>query len=152
MISDRISDTASNYHCSVVELAGKGILIEGGSGSGKTSLAFALIEAAQNRGLSAIFVSDDQALLSLRAGKLVARAPETIRGKAEIYGLGIVSVPFREAATIELVVRLLPASRIERLPCEAKSKLAGSDTPQIDAPENAESHATRMVLGKLGLI
>ena len=64
-------------HASCVALGGRGVLILGGSGAGKSGLALQLMA------YGAALVSDDRTILSNRDGALQAAAPDTIRGRIE---------------------------------------------------------------------
>ncbi|MFX9123820.1 hypothetical protein ABTN41_20460, partial [Acinetobacter baumannii] len=55
-----------------------------------------------------LLVSDDQVLLERVEGKLVARAPESIRGKLEARGVGIVEVKYAPDAELFALVDLVP--------------------------------------------
>lgn len=71
-------------HASAVSLGGRGVLILGRSGAGKSGLALRLIA------LGAQLVSDDRVMLEPHgADGLAARAPATIRGLIEARGVGI---------------------------------------------------------------
>jgi len=83
-----------------VAIGGRGLLIEGPAGSGKSSLALALID----RG--AVLVGDDSVMLEARDGRLVARPHPETRGLLEVRNLGIVSLPVCESVEIALLVRL----------------------------------------------
>jgi serine kinase of HPr protein (carbohydrate metabolism regulator) len=76
----------------------RAVLIEGPPGSGKSSLALALID----RG--AVLVGDDGVALDLREGRLWASPPPNISGKLEIRNVGIVDLPAVEAP-VALVLR-----------------------------------------------
>ena len=80
------------HHCCIIEINNQGIMIEGKAGSGKTSLAFGLLERAEQLGLKAFWIADDQAHLETNDGCLVARVPETLAGKVELRGFGILQV------------------------------------------------------------
>jgi hypothetical protein len=73
-------------HATCVAIAGRGVLIRGCSGSGKSDLALRLID----RG--ARLVSDDYTVLSENGGRILARPPDTIVGKLEVRGVGIVEL------------------------------------------------------------
>ena len=75
-----------NYHACLIQLEGRGVLISGRSGAGKTSLMLGLLEAAQQKNQSVNFVSDDQVILTAENGKLIGSAPIAIAGKVEIFG------------------------------------------------------------------
>ena len=103
-------------HATAVVIGETGLLIRGASGAGKTSLAFALVEAARRNGIYAAFIADDRVALSLANGRLVARCPDTILGLAERRGHGIEKVDHVPAAVIRLVADLVTAEAIARLP------------------------------------
>jgi hypothetical protein len=77
-----------------------GVLLLGRSGSGKSDLALRLMA------LGAELVADDRSDLFLLRGRLYAKAPAAIAGLLEARGVGIVSLPFAEKASIGMVVRL----------------------------------------------
>ena len=91
--------SAVPHQASCVAIDGRGVLIEGPPGSGKSSLALALID----RG--ATLVGDDGVLLEPREGKLWALPPANIAGLIEIRNVGIATLP-AEAAPVALVLRL----------------------------------------------
>src|SRR5882757_5718665 len=93
----------ANIHASCVALRGRGVLLLGPSGSGKSDLALRLIDEG------ATLVADDRTILFVKDDALHARAPASIRGMLEIRGLGIVALPARaqvKSVKIALVVRL----------------------------------------------
>ncbi len=88
------------HQATAIDISGRGVLIEGEPGTGKSSLALALID----RG--ARLIGDDSAMLEVQAGRLfVLPYPET-RGLLEVRNLGIVEMPVSEGAPAALVVRL----------------------------------------------
>ena len=97
-------------HGTTVALEGDGVLLRGPSGSGKSDLALRLIDGG------ARLVADDQTELTRTPNGLVARAPLSIAGKMEVRGVGIMRVPTVPSAPIRLVVDLMPADQVERLP------------------------------------
>ncbi|UVI40767.1 HPr kinase/phosphorylase [Qipengyuania spongiae] len=84
-----------------VAIGGRGLLIEGTPGSGKSSLALALID----RG--AVLVGDDGIAFELRDGRCLAMPPPNIAGLIEIRGVGPIEVP-TTSAPIALVLSLDP--------------------------------------------
>ena len=111
----------SNVHGTAIVIGTTGFLFLGPSGAGKSAVALACLEDARASGLFAALVSDDQVLVSVSGGRLVARAPATIAGLAEVRGAGIVQVPAIEAAVLHRAVRLLDPPFSERLPPEAET-------------------------------
>ena len=99
-----------SVHGTTVALEGVGVLLRGLSGSGKSDLALRLIDGG------ARLVADDQTELRRTADGLVARAPATIAGKMEVRGVGILRVPTVASAPVRLVVDMVSAERVERLP------------------------------------
>jgi serine kinase of HPr protein (carbohydrate metabolism regulator) len=83
-----------------VAIGGRGVLIEGAPGSGKSSLALALID----RG--AVLVGDDGVLLEPRENRLIASPHPATRGLLEIRNLGLLRFTILEHAPVALVVRL----------------------------------------------
>ncbi len=138
-----------NRHCTVVSINGFGILIEGQSGSGKTSLALGLLERAEARSLPATFVTDDQAFLESRSGKLIAKAPDEIAGKVEIRGFGILNMPHSDEAPIHLVVKLVPDDTIKRMPDRKTTSLCGMEIPSLDVPIMHEQQSVRIIFAWL---
>ncbi|TCM21860.1 Hpr(Ser) kinase/phosphatase [Novosphingobium sp. PhB165] len=85
-----------------VAIDGRAILIEGDSGTGKSSLALELID----RG--AVLVGDDAVLLEVSGNRLLAHPHPNTRGLVEVRNLGILPFPCAEEATVALVIVLNP--------------------------------------------
>jgi HPr kinase/phosphorylase len=99
----------TNIHASCVALRGKGVLLLGASGAGKSDLALRLVDEG------ASLVADDRCEVFVRGGKLCARAPASIAGLMELRGIGIVAMPYARTVAIALAVRLQTRAAI-RLP------------------------------------
>ena len=97
-------------HGTSVAIGGDGILLRGPSGSGKSDLALRLIDAG------ARLVSDDQTELSRDGDAVIMQEPQTIAGRIEVRGVGILRVPTAAQAPLRLVVDLVAPGRVERLP------------------------------------
>ena len=106
----------SNMHGTAIVIGTTGLLFTGPSGTGKSAIALHCIAEARARGLFAAMVSDDQVLLSAASGRLVARAPASIAGLAEVRGAGIVTVETIEAAVLHRAIRPIEPPFAERLP------------------------------------
>ena len=110
-------------HAGCVAVGGRGVLISGRSGAGKSDLALRLID----RG--AALVSDDYTELALSGGRLFARAPESIAGKMEVRGVGIVERRAQADVPICLFVDLDRAP--DRLPEVASTSIEGAELPTV---------------------
>jgi serine kinase of HPr protein (carbohydrate metabolism regulator) len=112
---------------------GRAVLIRGAPGSGKSDLALrALTMPLQLPGeTSAItfdLVSDDQTVIERCGGRIIARAPETIAGRMEIRGIGILDFPAISGADLVLVADAR-AVMPERLPEAADMRTQLLDVP-----------------------
>jgi serine kinase of HPr protein (carbohydrate metabolism regulator) len=88
------------YQATCVMVDGRGVLIQGVPGSGKSSLALALID----RG--AALVGDDSVLLDTRGGRLFASPHPNTAGKLEVRNLGLIDVPCVGSVPLALVIKL----------------------------------------------
>lgn len=104
-----MSDTQSIIaQASVVAIGGRALMIEGPVGSGKSSLALALID----RG--AELIGDDGVVLSRQANHILASPPPNIAGLIEIRGVGIAEMPLAPPCPLSLILSLKSGG--ERLP------------------------------------
>ena len=108
-------------HASAVLVGCRAVLIRGPSGSGKSRLALALLQAAQTGALPfARLVADDRAVVEARNGRLLVRPAPSLAGLIEVRGLGVRQVPCEPVAVVGLVVDL-DAADAARMP-EAASR------------------------------
>jgi serine kinase of HPr protein (carbohydrate metabolism regulator) len=125
----------SSVHGSCVEIGGAGVLIRGAPGSGKSTLVHLLLAAAEARGRAARLIADDRVMLARRGGRIVARPHPALRGLIEIRGLGIVRLPYDEAAVVRLLVDIVAAPDMVRLPdpTDETALLLGLSLPRVVA-------------------
>ncbi len=103
--------SSETVHTSCVAIDGRAVLIGGRSGRGKSDLALRLID----RG--ARLVSDDYTFVRRVKGRLLASAPETIAGKIEVRGVGILEFPAERDVPVALFVDLdMDATRLPIVP------------------------------------
>ncbi|MCC6001231.1 MAG: hypothetical protein JJU19_10280 [Pararhodobacter sp.] len=100
----------------------------GPSGSGKSSLALALIDHG------AQLVADDRTCVWAQGGALFARPPRTIQGVAELRGLGLLNLDCRRLVQLRLVIDL-SAPETRRLPPEESLVWQGITLPCLRAPD-----------------
>lgn len=137
---------SETLHASCVAKDGRAILISGRSGSGKSDLALRLID----RG--AMLVSDDYTIVRRVGSKLLASAPETISGKLEVRGLGILE--FEPAPDTPVCLLADVRQEIERMPDAAEStSIVGMPVPvvAIAALEASAPVKVEIALARFGL-
>ena len=138
--------SSEKLHASCVALGGRAVMIAGPSGSGKSDLALRLLD----RGFT--LVSDDRTIVRKQGAAIFATAPETIMGKLEIRGVGIVEMETIQNVPVALIVEL--ASDIQRLPDDGNERLImGTSIPMIsvDAMTASAPSKVAIALDRLGL-
>ena len=79
-----------------------------------------------------MLVADDQVRLVAHGARLLAKPPESIRGKLEVRGVGIIAVRFLREAELALIVDLVAKGEIERLPeRDTVARLLGVELPLL---------------------
>ena len=104
-------------HASCVAHQGRGVLIRGASGSGKSGLALQLMA------LGAMLVSDDRTEVIVRDGWPVARPPDALAGLIEARGIGILTADWAPARLVLAVD--LDLVETERLPPDRRTTILG---------------------------
>ena len=95
---------------------------------------------------------DDRTIVRKAGDKVIAAAPDTIRGKLEIRGVGIVDMPTVDDVAVALVVEL--TSDITRLPDDARERIIlGTGIPliSVDAMTASAPSKVALALDRLGL-
>lgn len=87
-------------HAGCMALDGRGVLLIGRSGCGKSDVALRLVD----RGWA--LVADDYVTLIADRGRLLASPPATIAGRMEVRGVGLVDLPFETGVPICLAILL----------------------------------------------
>jgi serine kinase of HPr protein (carbohydrate metabolism regulator) len=99
-----------------------------------------------------ILVSDDRTIIRKEGAKLVASPPETIKGKLEVRGIGIVEIGHVTDVPVALIVEL--KSDIERLPDDSRERLilgVGIPLVSVDAMTASAPSKVALALDRLGL-
>lgn len=130
----------ATVHASCVAVEGRGVILLGPPGSGKSDLALRLIDGG------AVLVADDRVGIRAVDGRLEASPPETLAGRMEVRGLGILAVDWQPAATLELAVELLAEAGPARLPDPAEWRLEGIAIPLIRLAPFESSAAAKVRL------
>jgi HPr kinase/phosphorylase len=110
-------------HATCVALDGKAVLLRGPSGAGKSDLALRLIDGG------AKLVADDRVELERDGGRIVAFAPPAIAGVIEARGIGLLRVGCTGRTPLSLVIDLVAAEAVERLPEKSTCDILGVALP-----------------------
>ena len=99
-----------------------------------------------------MLVSDDRTIVRKEGTRLVTSAPDTIKGKLEIRGVGIVDVDSVPNAPLALVVEL--TSDIQRMPDDSRERMilgVGVPLISVDAMTASAPSKVALALDRLGL-
>ena len=118
-----------------------GVLLRGPSGAGKSDLALRLIDGG------ARLVADDQTELRCVDGVLAASPAESLAGKIEVRGVGIVDVPYLDVVSLLLVCDLVAADSILRHPEPRVVRLADVELPLLSLAPFEASASAKLRLG-----
>jgi len=111
-------------HASSVEIDGKGVVILGKSGSGKSNLAIKLIS------MGAKLISDDQTYFKLKDNKIIISKPKTTPNFIEARGIGLIKTPMVMSAKLFCFVNITNIE-LERLPYEEKKYCFGKKIKMV---------------------
>ena len=154
LITDFLVDRFSvyqQYHGSMVDVYGVGVLLVGKSGLGKSEVALDLVERGHR------LVADDAVVINRKGEKvLIASGNHIIGHFMEIRGLGVVDVKaafgiraIREKKVVQVVVELLEwkeAMDYERLGLDTKTtKILGVEVPLVQLPINPGKNITVII-------
>lgn len=154
-----------NIHGVLLSIYGKGVMICGKSGMGKSEIALELIKRGH------LLVADDRVDCYRIHNKIVGKAPEILKEMLELRGIGIINVSRMFGASsvldrveLSLVVELQQwdaANDYDRVGIEEKQydRILGVDVPKIVLPVKEgrsmaviiESAVTNFTLSQMGL-
>lgn len=130
-------------HASCVAVQGKGVLIVGASGSGKSSLALQLMA------YGADLIADDRTIVSCDGQEVTATAPASISNMIEARSIGLLNVRSTSHAKITCVVDMDQVES-QRLPDARSYSLLGCDIPLLFKVENVTFAAALLQFIKAG--
>ena len=140
--------TVERVHATALAVGGKGVLIRGPSGSGKSDLALRCMTAGTSYLVpaSACLVCDDQVAIGVSPAGLAVTAIDAIYGKLEVRGVGIIEVTAVRSAELVLIVDLVAPELVERLPGFDHVVLAGHGIPRLRLYPFEPSAALKLLL------
>ncbi len=120
---------APTIHASAVLIGAKAVLIRGPAGSGKSCLAWQLLQSALP---FTRLVADDRVHIDLTGGQVLVRPAPALAGLIEIHGLGIRRLPYEPVAGVALVIDLAAADA-GRLPAQdaGRTAIEGVTLPRL---------------------
>jgi len=119
--------------------AWRGVLIVGPSGIGKSDMALRAMQSGCQ------LVSDDYSCVWVSGGTLYAAPPETIDGKMEIRGLGIMGDLPRRPLTRIALVALAQTDPVDRMPEAEVTPILGINVPTIRLNPREASSVPKLV-------
>ncbi|MDG1739408.1 MAG: HPr kinase/phosphatase C-terminal domain-containing protein [Paracoccaceae bacterium] len=131
------------WHANCVAVEGRGLLILGPSGSGKSSLTLELMA------LGARLVADDRVILCKHAGRIRAQAPDTLRGLVEARGVGILKSEYLMQVYVDAIVDMQKTEH-DRLPELRTIEILGQPIPCYYKCESPSLPAALLQLLKAG--
>lgn len=121
------------------------ILLRGGSGSGKSDLAFRCLMQQK-----AELISDDQILLAC-PDDLLLKAPPALSGLLEVRGIGIMRFPVADQPPpLSLIIDLVTANQVERLPEITYISVADHSIPCLRLNPFEASAPDKLIAAGLG--
>lgn len=132
-------------HATSVAVDRAGVLILGPSGSGKSSLALALLS------LGARLIADDRTIVRRRDDLLWASVPPTLSGRIEARGVGILGAEAAPPTPLRLIVDM---GQLEcgRLPPLRGQQILGVDLPCLHKNDGPHFHMAIWQYMKAGRI
>lgn len=124
---------------SVADAAGRGLMILGPSGSGKSSLALQLIA------LGARLVADDRTVVTGDGDAVLLTCPPTIRGLIEARGIGLLRVDPVRRAFLHLAVDLGETEE-DRLPPRREIVILGRKVRLVRGPVTPHFPASLLLI------
>ncbi|MCR9123875.1 MAG: HPr kinase/phosphatase C-terminal domain-containing protein [Phyllobacteriaceae bacterium] len=146
-------DAETPPHGTCVSIDGKGVLITGASGAGKTALALTLIRRAKTGGFEAGLVADDRVILDGDGNGVLARCPAPLASKIEVRGWGIADAAnfAVDAARLSLLVRLVAPHDALRFAQDHHETVEGHRLACLRLPEGPAASAPTAIFAALGL-
>ena len=155
---------STNLHGGLIQIYGKGVLITGESGMGKSEIGLELIKKGH------LLVADDRVDCYLIHKQIVGKSPEILKGMIELRGIGIINIAkmfgvssVLDKSNIDLIIHLEAWSKekeYDRVGIEDKKyqEVLGVKIPKLIIPVREgrsmaviiESAVTNYLLSSIG--
>jgi len=109
------SKAGAYCHATAVVIGEAGLIIQGASGSGKSSLALGLLDRAADRGIFGRLVGDDRIHVASVNQRILMGPHPAIAGRLEQRGRGILTLPYLGRAVARCIISI-EAEPLARLP------------------------------------
>ena len=117
-----------NIHGTLISVDGKGVLLKGESGSGKSDLALRFIKNEKAK-----LVADDRIDIDISDNRVIGKAPLILKGKLEVRNIGIIEdVETINQVDVFLCVELVKNREcLDRLPQDEFEIILNKKIPKI---------------------
>jgi HPr kinase/phosphorylase len=141
-------------HGTCVAFGPHAALLRGSSGSGKSDLALRFLALPADGGMAPRLVADDQVVIEAQAGGLVVSAPDTLAGKLEVRGLGIMTLPHVTQAKLVLIVDFVASDEVPRMPPDPLPRvtLLGVSVPNLQLAPFEDSAPLKLKMALLSAL
>jgi HPr kinase/phosphorylase len=149
---DEFFAPSEEIHGSLVNIFGKGVLIKGASGIGKSEITLDLVKKNH------MFVGDDRIVLKRKANKIFGRSHPIIANMVEVRGIGIINIAetygfqiIMEESPIDLIIELSHfelnnGDNYERIGRSFETvKILGTKIPYIKIPVSSGRNIANIV-------
>ncbi len=130
---------SDSYHGVMLNIYGKGVMLTGKSGIGKSEIALQLIKMGH------IMVADDLVEITRVHNQLICTAPEILKRQLEVRGIGVIDVnlmfggsAFMDKCSLDFIIKLVSYEEQldnDRLnPTQKREKILGMEVPLLEIP------------------
>tara|TARA_B100000900_G_C20184601_1_gene555335 strand:+ start:25 stop:498 length:474 start_codon:yes stop_codon:yes gene_type:complete len=137
-------DNTKILHASSIDIDGKGVVILGKSGSGKSNLAIKLIS------MGAKLISDDQTYFKLKDNKVIISKPDTTPNFIEARGIGLIKAPLVMSAKLFCFVNITNIE-LKRLPYEEIKYCFGKKIKMVEFNPNYNNESALFLSLRYGV-
>ncbi|AJM71962.1 HPr(Ser) kinase/phosphatase [Mycoplasma yeatsii] len=156
-VYDKFFSPTIEEHATLLNIFGKGVLIKGKSGIGKSEIALELVKNNH------LFVGDDRIILTKKSNKIFGKSHPILKNLVEVRGIGIFDIAkasgyqiIMEETLVDLVIELVPFKEdgidsTERIGFEwNETDILGVKVKHISIPVSAGRSITNIIQAAIG--